>query len=1077
MNWLPETGMYVRCKKPLSDNRFIYLYGQVDSISSASGYIRIKLHDLSRLKYLERIYGSIYETRIENVEHTPARFDAKVVYFDTRARIVPAASNSLDSKSFYMYYIEHYQAGESVTEYVSEKDLSIHMTSGALSPVDLMKEKAFYDSSWYTGRTLISEAQAAIRNAPDGFKSILGSRANLFPHQLDTIVRALSERPCRFMLADEVGLGKTIEAGSILMGLMARNRRLRVLIIVPDALRPQWLRELSSKFRIKAITITQSISIDMLKKPGVYIATYDIINQSFAKLTRQELLWDLCIVDEAHKLLHKPNIYKKLLLISRQTENVLVLSATPVLKDGIEYRELLSLIEPERFDSLTETQFKNLVAMQGEIRYSVFNMMRDLPEYVEYDLASEFIERFEEIQEIIHDPALDTLIYKIRQERSPHSSLEYVKTALAYVSEFYRIDNKVIRHRKSEISDALICRELKDVSYDPSGIAEGFYESECLQAAADLFASVLARDPGQIRQCKMLLQATTSSPYAILGLIKGTPPKGDALLDQYFLMVDNWKKAYDWELEHIRELKDNPDGFYSKLSKILRWIDEEDPLEEKKFLIFSEYSKTAVKFFEAFSKYYGENSSKLFVKGMEGRELNQAIDEFQNTAACRFMVCDASGGEGRNFQMADYIVHCDLSWSPAIMEQRIGRLDRIGRNPDKKVVSVVVHSEYGTEMDLFRVYNEGLKVFTKSLCGMEIAFDEVQKTIDNAFVSDSEHGLQYILPEISTYVNQMDAEVEQERYFDQARQLDTYSTQQIERLIDFFTLSNSAPLASAMSRWADAVGITIKEKKAFYDKVDTVVMDLGDLDANKLMSYSYAPPFKPTYDSIFGTFSRDAAVSHEKLYFMAPSNALYDSIARNAVERREGMAACLHLENVGFRWEGFSFCWNIYYDYSRILEKNIPTEYLSILTKFLSAGQIRVFVSMPDLQICENPDVFCAFNNIFSSERSTNVMTIDSNHMELLSKHLLDFDWELCVAEAYLVGSEAAKNRCADILNVQAAEEFLENRYTAIVAKEKDRKSNKVSENISCADYIDLFLSGMKKPVLELDSAAYLIME
>ena len=154
------------------------------------------------------------------------------------------------------------------------------------------------------------------------------------------------------------------------------------------------------------------------------------------------------------------------------------------------------------------------------------------------------------------------------------------------------------------------------------------------------------------------------------------------------------------------------------------------------------------------------------------------------------MICDESGGEGRNFQIADVIVHADLPWSPAQVEQRIGRLDRIGRDPAKAVVSVVFYAEDTVEYDLFRLMQEGLSIFTESLCGMEIVFDQLNETITEAFSGDVRFGLANAIPEIASFAETMTREVEKERYFDLARQLDSSLQDKVQKLISHFTAND-----------------------------------------------------------------------------------------------------------------------------------------------------------------------------------------------------------------------------------------------------------------------------------------------
>lgn len=102
---------------------------------------------------------------------------------------------------------------------------------------------------------------------------------------------------------------------------------------------------------------------------------------------------------------------------------------------------------------------------------------------------------------------------------------------------------------------------------------------------------------------------------------------------------------------------------------------------------------------------------------------------------------DESGGEGRNFQCADYVVHIDLPWDANAIEQRIGRLDRMGRESDRPIVSVVPYAEETLEEELFKFWDNGLKLFNHSLSGLEIIMNDINTAIVTAIIKDFRFGL------------------------------------------------------------------------------------------------------------------------------------------------------------------------------------------------------------------------------------------------------------------------------------------------------------------------------------------------
>lgn len=1066
-------GMYVRF--PVKESGVTtYLYGQICTTSSRDE-VKIAVYDLSGNRCYESLFDETYTVKISDIERVPARVGSSVYYNSGHARILPINIDYSDPEKYYEYRIDYQTAFERISAFVSENELKIDMHDADNDPFTLLLGNPSFTDSLYKHREIISESQANLRNAPDGFRSILSTRANLYPHQLDTIVRAFEETPCRLILSDEVGLGKTIEACSILKGLLKKKSKLRALIIVPDSLVEQWYSELKYKFQIKSTIV---VNWNQLVGAGVFIAGYKIASKAYTDDLENNAL-DLCIVDEAHKILSRRLLYNKILAVIKCSHNRLLLSATPVIENSEEFKSLFTLINPTRYETMTGAQFSDLVQKQAVIRSNVFEMVQDLPDYETYDMASDFAERLTAINCLTNDTEISNYIKRIKAEPDCSVSVQYVKSALAYISINYRIDSCIIRHRKSEIAGASAQRVVCEIPYEPAGSAENFYEADCIETIIDKFHDVFrnTNNSAIIEICKFLVQATTSSPYAVLGNTKASGAL-DEKLNRYLNYIEKWKNAYDWEVENIKLLDKNPQQFHSKLARIIEWINCEDPDGKKKFLIFSEYSQTAEVFFTALKKYYGESSSRLFVKGMNGVDLRDAVYEFQNKLACRFIVCDSSGGEGRNFQMADYIIHCDLSWSPAVMEQRIGRLDRIGRDPEKRVTSVVVHSVYGVENDLFSLYNEGLNLFQSSLCGIEIEFENIQKRINNAFVSDPDSGLRNILPAMKAAQQEIAVGMEEERYYDLARQLDIVQTEQIQKLVEVFS-DKSHLYSTTIFEWAGLVGIKNREQKqAFYDKSDVASFDFETMDDKSRIKYAYASPFPSTVKKVLGTFSRSTAVNHERIAFFAPGTALYDSIVQNSERCSAATLGLIHTHNSSVKWEGFCFSWNVLYDYNPLLSSGLPSDAVSLIGRFMSEGRVKVFVEVPSLLPCSRPDVIAKYYELLRDGQELNKNRVYSKDSAIeLSSHLSYMDWNNLILTAYDTAISEAKNLFVNALDINAIESHLSDFYNSEKVKAKTNGTYFKYASVTPKKFISNFLNGLTDPAFILDSVSYIVFD
>ncbi len=1068
MEFTPKPGMYVWCPFKSPEGASVVLYGQVELVYSDKA--KIRFYNPPRSHTYTYQYSDQTTALIADLTRAPALSGTVVKYGKQYAEILPTSEMYEDESKFYAYSISITKDGYSTAERVLENELQIPMTCGKRNPLKRLLRYSNCKADRFIQRRKISESQAEIQNAPTGFKSLLGTRADLYSHQIDTIVRAFSSQPFRLMLADEVGLGKTIEACAVLKGMRENNPGLRAMIIVPDPLVDQWLSELKIRFFIKAETW---VSETHSKGTKVYVLPFKYVTECYSAILHKSACSDLLIVDEAHKLLNMPKEYNAIFKLSKEAKNVLLLSATPVLRHSRQNKQLLTLLDPNRYLPISDQEFQAAIDRQALIRDSVFSMIRDLPDFIEYDLKADYIEKFTAIQDSVQDPRLKALIDELKTQSDGEKSLSTVRTVLAYISEYYRIDTNIIRHRKSEILQAQAQRILVDLEYIPAGVYEGFYEQDCIKQSLEIFkhAFTFQRDPETILLCKRLYQLTTSSPHAVLGLVSGRQANMEEPFYSFFSLVDKWKIAYDWEIEHIDDLKNSPDRFYSKVARLIQWIEREDSSAQKKFLIFSEYKQTAELYLAALKRYYGEETAVPFWDGMDGPQRRKSVDAFQNTPDCRFLVCDSTGGEGRNFQVADYIVHCDLSWSPAIMEQRIGRLDRIGRTAEQEVVSVVLHADQGIEKDLFDLYNEKLKVFTHSLCGMEIAFEEIQQQIDEAFVNDPEHGLQSCLTAIGNFAEQIEREVEQERYFDMARELDSDTTEQLQKLVEFFTQEEDDPVSSAMFDWSVKIGIPAKKAKANLEKTDYFKIDFEHANYLRMLKSRYALPFSPTHPNMTCTYSRKSAVAHEKLYFLAPSNALYESIANNAVWSNKSTAACLHFTECGFQWEGFLLTWNVSYDYSQLIQKSLPPDSRAVLSRFLPLGQVTVWISAETLQ--EETDSRILAGLCSSLEGFSEGKIAPSDYSEAIN----NYDWETLVSKAADIGMAAAKKKYQEQVTVEQAKAFFESQLAAASAWRLHDKADDPTGWIQSPEDIDLFLYGMEHPLFDLDSIAYITTE
>lgn len=1075
-----KVGMYVRCPfdteaERVDESRTFFL-GQIAEINYEDSRAKVIFYDFLDLKAYFGGIPSKCTYKFTEIKRTAVLSNSNAIYNGQEVRILSISERPNKNNEFYRYFIEYKNNEKFSVKEVYENELEISLTRADYNPANQLLNYELQSPTWYVYRRIVSKSLNIINNSPSGFKNLLGTRVHLFNHQVDTILRALTDTPCRLMLADEVGLGKTIEALSIIKGIKDRLPDLRALIIVPESLLYQWQIELSYKFWIDA----PIWGIDSTENKSIILISTKKLQENYDVLLRLEK-FDICVVDETHKLLNNQLLYNKIFNICKSTQNVLLLSATPILHRQEEYYKLLKLLNPERFENMPLVDFNRLLSKQKNIRDIVFNLMRDLPDYIEYDLYYDFIDGLEEINDEINDYKLKEIISQI-DVNSNDKGLSNVKLALSYISEFYQIERGIIRHRRAEILEDNIQRELIDLPYEMCGSNIGVYEENCYNSSLD-YAEMLCNDKNDIISAKQLLSAVSSSPYAVIELINSNDKFKNATDVMNYALL--WKQSVDSEIDRINSVVEDIELFHSKFSRIVDFIDQEDIEHNKKFLIFTSFTATAKKLEKCFKNFFGENSTCSFHYDMSPDKMQYSATLFQNEDSYRFMICDESGGEGRNFQIADYIIHCDLPWSPALLEQRIGRLDRIGREKDKNVTSVVFYSENTIENDLFNIYNLGLNIFKNSLCGMEIAFEQIHNTIEEAMKSDIRFGLSNIVEKIKEFADEMNEEIEKERYFDLARQLDLDLQDKISKLIYHFTNNDGQELMNTMLAWPDLAGFRgVSVTKPYKDNSKVVSIDTSYLNERSMKNTLYLPPTmeemmkRSKYkNGVKGTFSRTAAVKHEDLAFFAPFNPLFDSITKNAEECYKGRSVAFKYKNCPFEYMGLLFTWNLKYNPYMVYKKGISPDLISMINRYLPIEQI-VFAK-PYLKKYSNIDVHDIVDYI-EKYRDSHIIHLgkrETGAIDRFKKMFKSDDWREYIKYSYNLAIEYARVESKYLIESDNARKELEKNLTAAKARKLFYGYDDGNSLLKTQEEIDALIYGLDNPIIELDSIAFVYFE
>lgn len=929
-------GCYYRCpivvEEGDQDHPRFFVLAQVVEYNEIADAVRVEMYDLlgSKVYYSDIFQHDVY--RADAITRCEAIPGGVVEGSWGKGVIIKRAKEPFAEDQPYWYWIK-LPNGKTVK--ARETDIKIEYSQMNYAPEMQLKTYEFQHPTWFVNHLKVSRNRHLVNNATYGFQVLAGCRAYLLPHQISTVARCFETMPVRYMLADEVGLGKTVEACSILSILASENRSLRVLIVVPATLVSQWQNELHYKYSLSAQVASASSKICLLPMED--------LDKSQRVLSSN---WDLCIVDETHRLLAKDSWYAKIEELSRKAEHVLLLSATPIQDRNEEYRRLLVLLNPEQYADMTSDRFAWMVKKQKRIQKSVNQQLGRLDKYDEY--RDIIIEKLKEIADTLEDKALNSLIESI-DIAATDQGLDKVKQALAYICEFYRIERKVVRNRRQLITEKMARRTLCDIPYKPLSLNDNYNETGAIQNTL-AYLSENGEDSEEyvVNVAMPLLSALFSSPWAYKAALHDLKITDRTLLDS----ASDWIRQAENEHELVNTaLDEDPDIIKGRLMRAMDYIDQECNIvdnEKCKIVVFTAHNATLVAFQKLFNARYEEMGIRAvaFGKHLERHELEDSVYAFQNDPDCRVIICDETGGEGRNFQNASMVIHLDLPWNANALEQRIGRLDRLGRDPDMDVLSVVLYAEDTVEEQLFHIWKDGMKLFDQSLSGLEIITGELNNLIIEALLDDYYTGLTNAFDDILDQADEMRESVEDEQDFDLGATLYRPLSQGIDNVLSMYSAEDDNLFATAMMGWGSQAGLH-PEKPTSSGLIE---FRESTFSVNAARQSLFIPPDWNRYSTssimlregkILGSFNRKTAAMREDILFFAPGDAVYDSIISNAIGCSRGRCAAIKTSG-SFNYDGLVYIFNIEPQTDELLEQGIGLETLAQYRMYLPLNQIII---------------------------------------------------------------------------------------------------------------------------------------
>ena len=588
--------------------------------------------------------------------------------------------------------------------------------------------------------------------------SMEAAQIDFYPYQFKPVLKFIQSPTERMILADEVGLGKTIESALIWTEIQARRRASRLLVICPKILTEKWRFELSSKFQIDARVVdfpALKTEIAELHRNGsgypfALIASYTalrspklefkhlkdppkagVFESPKTRFLRKIRRWphsyppfDMVIFDEAHYMRNQATSTFHLgeSLTDHHDAAVLFVSATPVHNSNTDLHSLLKLVDRDFFE--TQVMFDELLEANRPA-VSALNVLSRTP--IPFDQLYIAVEGMANNPYIRESP-LFKRFQSVIKSFDPMN-----KTQVAELQDLAEklnlLGGYINRTRRIQVAEERPIRtpSVLEVTYSEEEMALYQYILKLVR----LRCRKDNRPFHIFRVMGLQLRAASCLPALAEEIRRGTIGNLDELLDEslgedvYNHLGDSVELMEDWEYPDFEELLEYDfeanDNKFAKLKHLVT-----NRLPQDKMVIFAYYRKTLAYLHNRLS---AQGVSVAVIHGGIGHEERwKELDRFKDPMGARILLSSEVGSEGIDLQFCRVLINYDLPWNPMRVEQRIGRIDRVGQQANR--LSIVNFKVAGTiEERLFERLHEKLMLFSNSLGDLESVIGETVKQL------------------------------------------------------------------------------------------------------------------------------------------------------------------------------------------------------------------------------------------------------------------------------------------------------------------------------------------------------------
>ncbi|WP_445248270.1 protein DpdE [Microcoleus sp. OTE_8_concoct_300] len=1000
-----------------------------------------------------------------------------------------------------------------------ETELYVRCNIPIADPIDILAVKGQETPYFHDRRLAFVQSAIEQRAVSRGMTGLISANIDLYPHQVEVVRRVLEDPIVRYLLADEPGLGKTVEAGTILRQFLLDDPNGRAVVLVPKYLLEQWRQELENKFYLSHFA------------DRVQLVAVSEINQ----ISRNANL-DFLIVDEAHDVAAMANSsdrvqqqsFELCQKLAQKSKNVLLLSATPVLCHEQDFLTMLHLLEPTTYRLDDLESFKEQVQNRQEIGRALLNFRENSKPAVLQTKLAQLRTIFAKDDYLI---GLATELESCLKTKETAGQARLVRTIRTHVSDTYRLHRRILRNRRDAVEDVIFDRDaVPKAEYDLNDeqwsaihsildkwrtVAPKSSEYQRIFLlffrASGTWLSVLERvvrarlqkkstpeldrEFGQNDTAILTKTALFPEEREILDTLLNTLEKPQEGADRLSLLRIAILRFLAVALKVPREYHSNPRDL---LSRIQQQIKRPIPGERfPKIVIFTSFTATCKEIAENLAKIFGKNAIASHDTSKSADEVEASLKRFKTEAHCFILVCDRSAEVGVNLQFVDWLIHFDLPWFPNQLEQRLGRVDRIG---SKMGVQFCLFA--GPDLPespheaWFQVLKDGFEIFNKSIASLQFYAEEKLLKLEEKLFTEGAKGLSSEIKSIKTEIEQAKIKIDEQYVLDEIDTLDDSASQYFESLDNCD--AKHKEMQRAVEGWlCQALHFKQIEHPSIsgllrYQPTQKTLIPSNDL-RTRLIPYCQQ----------YGSYNRRIAHQNADVALYRIGEGLIDALGSYIRwdDRGQAFAMWRHDESwdaePGKEWFGFQFNYSIQTDVQpaqQVLEaQNIENYNLKALQRRADALFIPTFETVyvdarsEEMSLVEDAELLAILQRAYKGKSpAIRDYNLSKNRTSLIDSFVDPLEWDdFCqkgrvISEELLRGRSAFREMCEQSAVTAAIQ--LENRVNQLqlrlnrLSKSEQALESVLAEEISTESLLsEAVLAGIRRPHMTLESVGFIV--